>query len=174
MIQFSKSRVYVILLAHELAHNWGVDQHDNEVNDPDYPNCVPGEAQGGSYIMHSSVSKKFNSNFYKFSRCSRRDIADFLFRVGHTCLLPAHVTSDMCGDGIVTPDEECDDGFLTRRFPGGAKRCCTDRCRLAADVTCSPSSSTCCTPRCTVAPRGQECRSAAIGSCHEKAFCDRR
>ncbi len=72
-----------------------------------------------------------------------------------------------CGNGLVDPGEECDEGDEHLE-----KQCCTKQCTLLKDAQCSPFNHDCCTDHCKVAKSGQRCRQADRLFCRAEAHCD--
>ena len=76
------------------------------------------------------------------------------------------ISLQMCGNGIVEADEECDPGS------GNASACCDPQtCKFRAGALCDPSGSTCCTDNCQFAPRTQVCRNSRDDRCDTSEFC---
>jgi len=76
------------------------------------------------------------------------------------------ISMQMCGNGIVEADEECDPGS------GNNSTCCdTQTCRFRAGAVCDPGSTTCCAGDCQFAPRTQLCRASRDDRCDTPEFC---
>ena len=92
-------------------------------------------------------------------------------RTNQSCVLdpdPARqvISLQMCGNGIVEADEECDPGS------GNNSTCCDPQtCKFRAGAVCDPSSSTCCTGDCQFAARTQLCRNSRDDRCDMPEFC---
>ncbi|XP_005094351.1 ADAM 17-like protease [Aplysia californica] len=157
-------KMYIVVMAHELGHNWG-SPHDP----PEDPVCSPSEKKGGKYIMWARSNAAKSANNQKFSPCSIEKITALLKTKAHECFLPASASIGLCGDGIVSQGEECDEGFLL--FTNTTIDCCTKRCTLRAGAVCSPSSSPCCSDDCHVAPKTQECKNLDAHVCRETSYC---
>ena len=76
------------------------------------------------------------------------------------------ISMQMCGNGIVEADEECDPGS------GNDSACCDPQtCKFRVGAICDPSGSTCCTSDCQFAPRTQLCRESKDDRCDVPEFC---
>jgi len=76
------------------------------------------------------------------------------------------ISVQMCGNGIVEADEECDPGS------GNDSACCDPQtCKFRAGAVCDPGSSTCCTGNCRFAPGTQVCRRSRDDRCDAQEFC---
>lgn len=89
-----------------------------------------------------------------------------------TCLKPPDpnirtISLQMCGNGIVEGDEECDPGL-------GANSTCCDQttCKFTSGAVCDPSNGACCTPQCQFAPSSQVCRPALDPQCDLPEMCN--
>ncbi|CAG5128137.1 unnamed protein product [Candidula unifasciata] len=150
---------YLLVIAHELGHNWG--SHHDPTDDPE---CSPSSENGGKYIMWAYSGHASSSNARKFSPCARREIARALNAKAHMCFMPRNLAVKVCGNSIVEPGEDCDVGYL-KDDP-----CCTQRCRYQDNAVCSPINNPCCTSSCQIAPPTQKCF-VDIQDCHQDAFC---
>ncbi len=84
------------------------------------------------------------------------------------CLLPSSAGyCPQCGNGLVDPGEECDEGDQHLL----EKQCCTKRCTLLENAQCSPFNHDCCTGHCKMANGGQRCRRADRLFCRAEARC---
>ncbi|CAG5128135.1 unnamed protein product [Candidula unifasciata] len=151
--------IYLLVVAHEIGHNWGAHHDPTE----DYV-CSPPSHRGGKYLMWPYTASGIHGNNAKFSPCSREEIAGILHEKAHVCFKPQSLVEEVCGNNIVDPQEDCDAGYLK------GNPCCTSRCRFPKNAVCSPLNHPCCTNSCQIAPPTQKCF-ADFQDCHEDAFC---
>lgn len=72
----------------------------------------------------------------------------------------------MCGNGIVETNEDCDPG------KGVNSTCCdSTTCKFKSDAVCDPQSSPCCTTQCSYAPVTQVCRPSRDSKCDTAEMC---
>lgn len=76
------------------------------------------------------------------------------------------ISLQMCGNGIVEQDEECDPG------EGVTSPCCdSTTCKFINGAVCDPDSSICCTSQCTFSPSTQVCRPSVDTLCDYAETC---
>ncbi|CAG0883895.1 unnamed protein product [Darwinula stevensoni] len=180
-------KVSQLTLAHEIGHNFGA------AHDPDNVfSCVPGQLQGGNYIMYRHATKGNLPNNRKFSECSIRNMSlvlDAIYLSLHVengkfyCFKASNLT--FCGNRIVEEGEECDCGFdddECRHDP-----CCSPRissngeqnsnaCKLKhGPGSCSPSQGPCCDSKtCGVVLPERQLECAKESDCKYHSICDGR
>jgi len=121
-------------VAHELGHNFGAG-HDSQGSAVSCP-------QSG-YVMAAvgTVSYQFNRDWLAFSTCSRASIDETLQGLENTptnCLANdprAPIGGPVCGDGIVSGTEECDDGAAGSNLCHGASA--ASPCTQKGGVQCA-------------------------------------
>ena len=92
-------------------------------------------------------------------------------KLNTTCLVdpdPSRqtISLQMCGNGIVEQNEECDPGL------GSNSTCCDQTiCKFRSGAVCDPGSSACCTSQCQFAPLTQVCRAARDARCDTAETC---
>lgn len=152
-----------LVTAHELGHNWGAE------HDPDTDSCAPSSLFGdGKYLMYAYSVSGSDDNNNRFSECSRRDIAAVLKTKGQQCFSKSKDKDNLCGNGKIDTDEQCDAGYLGRF---GLDPCCSQFCRLNNQNACSPYNSECCSKQCQMEAAGVQCVGANEISCQNSSFC---
>jgi disintegrin and metalloproteinase domain-containing protein 17 len=146
-----------LVLAHELGHNLGAEHDSNE--------CRPDPSRGGAFLMHPYAVMGFEANNRVFSNCSRIAIGQVLKRKSASCFIA--VTDNVCGNGVVEGDEECDSGGVSQ------SNCCDSFCRFTPGSQCSDRHSWCCSG-CHIVEAGRSCRPAEEHNCRQSAYCDGR
>uniref|UniRef100_A0A6G1SIJ3 ADAM 17-like protease n=1 Tax=Aceria tosichella TaxID=561515 RepID=A0A6G1SIJ3_9ACAR len=146
-----------LVLAHELGHNLGAEHDSNE--------CRPDPTKGGAYLMHPYAVMGFEANNKVFSNCSRLSIGQVIRRKAASCFIG--VVDNVCGNGVVEGDEECDSGGVSQ------SNCCDSFCRFTAGSQCSDRHSWCCSG-CHIVEAGRSCRPAEEHNCRQSAYCDGR
>ncbi|XP_066116657.1 disintegrin and metalloproteinase domain-containing protein 1a-like, partial [Saccopteryx bilineata] len=142
------------LMAHELGHNLGI-QHDHSA-------CICKEKH--FCLMYENITKESG-----FSNCSSDYFYQFLQEHKGACLFNKPQRkgrlrrADVCGNGVMEGDEQCDCGNLCRNNP-----CCDQSCRLKDKAQCSPGP--CCNLSCQFLPEGTNCRPAQ-GVCDLPEYC---
>ncbi|KAJ3393126.1 hypothetical protein HDU92_007957 [Lobulomyces angularis] len=155
------------VVAHEIGHNFGAI-HDCEKNscpsfcfDPDADSCECCPCSGGcdclgEYMMHPSD----NSIRAEFSPCSVQKMCKNLkLELHKSCLMdPTELkqksTTNICGNGIVEVNEECDCGQNC-----DINKCCGTDCKFISPAVCDQSTQECC-ENCQFKPAGAICRSS--------------
>ncbi|KAK7506680.1 hypothetical protein BaRGS_00002155 [Batillaria attramentaria] len=144
------------------GHNWGAE------HDPDTSSCSPSSLFGdGKYLMYAYSVSGYDSNNNKFSSCSKSDIGAVLASKGQGCFSETPDEDNVCGNGLIDPEEECDAGYLGRF---GLDPCCDSSCFLKGTSTCSPVNHGCCL-NCQTAPAGTTCSSDTGVSCYNALSC---
>lgn len=126
----------VSTMAHEMGHNWGMN-HDGE--------GANAGCDDSKYVMAASSCGNCPFNGYpEWSACSKSTISASLQRLGNTpgnCLTNnpgvAFGAQPVCGDGIKSDNEDCDEGSAN-----GVSGVCSTICMLNQGVQCS--SGECC------------------------------
>lgn len=149
-----------LVLAHELGHNLGAEHDSDE--------CRPSPTGGGAYLMHPYSVMGFERNNRFLSNCSRLAIGKVLKRKASTCFVGA--IENICGNGIVEDDEECDGGDVGH---GTNDPCCDSSCRFTPGSQCSDRHSWCCS-KCHIVAAGRSCRPAEEYNCKQASYCDGR
>ncbi|OWF45574.1 ADAM 17-like protease [Mizuhopecten yessoensis] len=158
------SRMSELVTAHELGHNWG-SQHDQSGD------CTPSSLIGdGKYLMYSYAVTGEDPNNDDFSTCSRTYISRVLAAKAGSCFQEA-TTSNLCGNGRIDVNEECDGGLLGKL---GLDSCCSNECTLSTGSVCTPTNYPCCTTSCQMAATANNlvCAGAGAGTCLKETFCD--
>lgn len=150
-------------IVHELGHGLGANHDDSSCtcDAGSYSNCV----------MAASVNT-YQINNYKWSDCSKAEIAYNLEQPNMVCLLDEPKlympsASSPCGNGIVETGEECDCGG------GDMDNCaefCDENCELIGDSTQCEPSSICCDSAGQFSASSAICR-ASRGSCDSDEYC---
>ena len=117
-------------------------------------------------------ASRLQGTFYGYSAwssCSKSAIQDKLQQLwgfSSNCLDdPPEPLMDVCGDGVVSGSEECDQG----KRNGVAPACCTAGCRLAPSAQCANGE--CCDQQtCTFKQSSTRCREHA-DECDLETFC---
>lgn len=76
-----------------------------------------------------------------------------------------------CGNSIVEPGEECDEGLLLNNEGYKQGLCCDDHCKLTPGSECSDKNSDCC-QTCRIAPSGHVCKGRDQMNCRTESRCD--
>ena len=147
-----------LVLAHELGHNLGAEHDSNE--------CRPGPSNGGAYLMHPYAVMGFEKNNRFLSNCSRIAIGRVIRRKASSCFVA--VADNICGNGVVEDDEECDGGDVGH---GHSDPCCDRSCRFTPGSQCSDRHSWCCS-KCRIVPFGRPCRPAEEFNCKQASVCN--
>lgn len=124
-----------ITVAHELGHNFG-SPHDETAE------CSPGGSDG-NYIMFPQATDGAKINNRLFSSCSSDIMSVNLDAKKDGCF---SAQREVCGNGFVEGDEECDCGSQCSET-----NCCNTECKVPDDVQCSPQNTVkypCCTEDC--------------------------
>ena len=120
--------------------------------------CIPG-GEGGNYIMYDKATSGDRLRNDRFSSCSIRQImANVDAKRGRRLDLNAKVRprlclesyermeerGDLCGNGVIDGDEECDCGHeeQCRSLEGNNSCCDWKKCKLNSGKICSPSQGT--------------------------------
>ncbi|KAK6960780.1 disintegrin and metalloproteinase domain-containing protein 17-like isoform X1 [Biomphalaria glabrata] len=148
-----------LVLAHEIGHNFGSE------HDPDTAECNPPENTGGNYLMWPIAVNGEERNNNKFSPCASKHIGQKLEEIG--CLVDKSNYQEMCGNGKVEDNEECDNG--DSNFDPGS--CCNEVCKLRTGAICSDENTQCCL-NCQVAPNGTRCFDGLSESCKQDSYCN--
>ncbi len=118
-------------VAHEIGHNFGAYH----------------TMQTGGIMSYDALGIKE----YKFSGANPSEVCNHVSSVKGVCY---GVLTPTCGNGVLEPGEDCDEG--------GDTACCDSRaggtCKLKAGAKCSPGlDPTCCTSTCNFAPTFTGC-----------------
>jgi len=160
-----------ITFAHEVGHNFGAE-HDAEGQ------CVPGEKNGGNFIMYSRATTGTQPNNRNFSQCSKDSMGKVMFSLVSSPKFCLKVNNgSLCGNLFVEDGEECDCGYSN----DCKEKCCNDAskvnaCKLTVGSQCSPSQGPCCYNNCSFAAgedicfRNTEC-SRDVYCNGDAAFC---
>lgn len=144
-----------ITFAHEVGHNFGAE-HDAEGQ------CVPGEKNGGNFIMYSRATTGTQPNNRNFSQCSKDSMGKVMFSLVNSpkfCFkgnflifkLKKYIkiglfikvnNGSLCGNLFVEDGEECDCGYSN----DCKEKCCNDAskvnaCKLTVGSQCRYSKS---------------------------------
>ncbi|XP_065063953.1 disintegrin and metalloproteinase domain-containing protein 10-like [Rhopilema esculentum] len=168
-------KVTEITLAHEIGHNFGA-QHDPVSNSPQ---CSPGSAGGGNFIMYPRATSGSDSNNYKFSKCSRDYIGPVLNAKADICF--KEPSGPICGNKFVEEGEQCDCGYeddcknercCNKYDPKSSNNCKYNPANVPATNACSTSEGPCCdASTCSYNTSiGQNC--SLDTECARKAACD--
>jgi hypothetical protein len=166
------------VIAHESGHTFGA------VHDCDSQTCADGTTEnaqqccplsastcdaGGQFIMNPSTGVGIST----FSACTLGNICSAMLRnsVNSTCLSDNKGVSlalqQVCGNGIVEGDEECDCGGTEGC---GNDSCCDGAtCKFKGNAVCDPANDECCTD-CQFSAQGTVCR-ASTGPCNPQEVC---
>ncbi|KAL8593287.1 hypothetical protein ACOMHN_009940 [Nucella lapillus] len=144
------------------GHNWGAE------HDPDTDACTPSSMFGnGKYLMYAYSVNGYDSNNYKFSPCSRSDIAAVLSSKAKGCFSESPDANKTCGNGLIDEGEECDAGYLALF---GLDPCCSSQCALVEKASCSPVNHECC-KNCKMAAAKTPCFGDSEISCLDASYC---
>ena len=158
------SQQAVLVLAHELGHNWG-SPHDLNTKE-----CAPSSSYGGKYIMWMYSVAGYEKNNRHFSNCSIKAINEVLKAKADGCFKPK--PDAICGNGFVEGNEECDAGPVGLR---NEDHCCSSSCTLRFGAVCSDANQFCC-KNCKPAPADTLCWSeqemSQSSTCLGKAYCN--
>ena len=125
---------YWITVGHEIAHTLGALHTFGLGGIMDYGGGAHYPLPNGPYQFHPTNQQQIC--YIVNDQMSSDGIMPY-------CMTPYQ---SVCGNGIVEPDEQCDD----------SSACCTSQCTLAAGAQCS-SNSTCCLSTCQYAPSTTLC-----------------
>jgi hypothetical protein len=168
------------ILAHELGHSLGF-RHTNTYQDGGAVSLA--DAKSCSRDLINVMQPMIYSSAYKWDTdCSPKWLRARFEGYPYNCLpdectykkiygtryatlcmeTPSRdiFTSNVCGDGIIDPAEECDD----------FSQCCKS-CKLAPGAQCSLHQSCCDPTTCQVAPSTQLCRGVK-GGCDVEEYCN--
>jgi len=111
----------VLNILHEIMHSLGA-QHDPEPNQS--VECTPKDrAINGRYLMSAFSNDGRKLNHMMLSPCTKKSVlANLASQTRTACLKVSVNTVPFCGDGIVSPGEECDCGSVLQCLSAGA--CC--------------------------------------------------
>ena len=126
---------YWITVGHEIAHTLGALHTFGQGGLMDYGNGAHYPVPNGPYQFHPVNQQQIcyivNDQMYSEG-------------IQPYCMTPYQPT---CGNGIVEPDEQCDD----------TTACCTSQCTLAAGAQCAGNSTCCLLSSCQYAPSTSLC-----------------
>ncbi|TFL06250.1 Metallo-peptidase family M12-domain-containing protein [Pterulicium gracile] len=169
------NRVEWQVIAHEIGHNFGAICSDGcKPNQICCPRSRGSCNANGNFLMSPVAS---SSGEQVFSDCSIGNICSVMLpgsagaHTDTTCFVDADQARDtislqMCGNGIVERDEDCDPG-------GNSTSPCCDAatCKFINNAVCDPDSSPCCNDQCQFAPSTQVCRPARDDLCDTTEMC---
>ena len=172
----SPPKVSEITFAHEVGHAFGAAHDEDE--------CIPG-GEDGNYIMYDKATSGDRYRNDRFSSCSIRQImANVDAKRGKVLDQSAKTRprlclesydrmikrGDVCGNGVVEGDEECDCGHKDQCQTFEPNACCNWKtCKLNTGKTCSPSQGPCCNKECKAADENTICEYG--NDCLEDAKC---
>eukprot|EP00039_Didymoeca_costata_P027223 m.17835 g.17835 ORF g.17835 m.17835 type:complete len:758 (+) comp6124_c0_seq1:142-2415(+) len=150
-----------ITVAHEIGHNFG-SPHDETAE------CSPGGSDG-NFIMFPQATDGSKKNNRLFSSCSRYQMSrNFLDKREKDGCFSAQ--RDVCGNGFVEGDEECDCGNDCENS------CCDgETCKVREDVDCSPQNTVkfpCCSETCEFITADDDLTCFAGSECLQPTKCD--
>eukprot|EP00039_Didymoeca_costata_P014689 m.239940 g.239940 ORF g.239940 m.239940 type:complete len:972 (+) comp16073_c2_seq1:264-3179(+) len=153
-------QVQTITLAHEFGHNFG-SGHDTPNMKEAGQSCTPGSdgQNGGNYIMFYKATDGDEVYNNQFSPCSQAVIGNVVKSRAPSCFTDIEYRicgtayqvrgNQLCGNGEVGPDEDCDCGSSDPEICKQNDPCCTTNCTLAEGAECSDKKDgLCCTAEC--------------------------
>ncbi|TFK19898.1 zinc metalloprotease [Coprinopsis marcescibilis] len=164
------------VVAHEIGHNFGAIHDCTTTCAQGDLSCCPLTSNTCATQNQFIMSPVAQDGDKVFSPCSLGNICSLMSGVAGdstitTCLVdpdPSRpgISEDMCGNGIVEGNEQCDPGL------GIESSCCDPTtCRFRTGAVCDPSNESCCTAQCRFAPATTICRESIHPTCDRAETC---